>query len=85
MHSHTVMIRARAETRDALKELAATNGSTAIETLDQIVAQARETSLLEAVSRSLTDDAEAIALDTAAFDDVVAADGLNAADDFSDW
>jgi hypothetical protein len=84
MHSHTVMIRARVETRDALKELAAESGSTAIDTLDALVSMAKEARLLAALSRSLTDDAEAIALDTKALD-AVAADGLNPADDFSDW
>lgn len=84
MHSHTVMIRARAETRDALKEIAASKGSTAIDALDEIVAQAREASLLAALSTSLATDASAIAADTVALD-AVAADGLNPDDDFSDW
>ncbi|MBJ7459326.1 MAG: hypothetical protein JHD02_09085 [Thermoleophilaceae bacterium] len=84
MHSHTVMIRARAETRDALKELAVSRGSTAIDTLDQLVAEAHESSLLAALATSLVADAKAIAADTRALD-AVAADGLNPADDFSDW
>ncbi|MGK2878016.1 MAG: hypothetical protein ACSLFF_05515 [Solirubrobacterales bacterium] len=84
MRSHTVMIRARPETRDALKELAATNGSTAIETLDRIVAQAREANLLAELEDSLATDLETIALDTKSLD-AVASDGLNPDDDFSGW
>lgn len=84
MHSHTVMIRARAETRDALKELAASTGSTSIDTLDQLVSEAREASLLAALATSLSTDAEAIADETKALDSV-ATDGLNPNDDFSDW
>jgi len=84
MHSHTVMIRARAETRDALKELAASTGSTSIDTLDQLVTEAREAALLAALTNSLSADAEAIAAETKSLDSVLA-DGLNPNDDFSDW
>lgn len=84
MHSHTVMIRARAETRDALKELAALNGATSIDTLDLLVSEAREASLLAALASSLSTDAKAIAAETKALD-AVAADGLSPNDDFSDW
>jgi hypothetical protein len=78
------MIRAREETRDALREIAESNGTTAIEALDRIVSEAREATLLAALSSSLAKDAAEIAADARAMDSV-AADGLNPNDDFSDW
>jgi pyridoxal biosynthesis lyase PdxS len=84
MHNHTVMIRAREETRDALREIADASGTTAIEALDRIVSDAREAGLLAALSSSLTTGADDIANETRELD-AVAGDGLKPADDFADW
>ena len=79
------MIRARTSTRDALREIAESENSTLIETLDRLVKRAHEERLLAAVEVSLGDHAHAMLAETEVLDDAVAADGLDPDDDFSDW
>lgn len=79
------MIRARASTRDALRELAEAEGATLIEMLDRVVSDAREARLLAAVETTLSGHVHAIIVDTEAFDAELGSEGLNPSDDFSDW
>lgn len=79
------MIRARASTRDTLRELAEAEGATLIEMLDRVVSDAREERLLAAVEATLSDHVHAIAADTEAFDAELGSEGLNPSEDFSDW
>lgn len=85
MPEEAVMIRARASTRDALRELAEAEGATLIEMLDRVVSSAREERLLAAVESTLSNHVHAIAVDTEALDAEIGSEGLNPDDDFSDW
>jgi hypothetical protein len=85
MTEEAVMIRARASTRDALRELADAEKATLIEMLDRVVTQANEARLLAAVETTLSGHSHAIALETSTLDEELGAEGLDADEDFSDW
>jgi hypothetical protein len=84
MDRRLVKLPARAETRDALDDLARARGSTAIDVLDQLVAGAREEWLLSSLPTSLARHAPAIANETICLD-AFDCDGLNPSDEFADW
>lgn len=89
MADEGVMIRARASTRDALRELARADDASLIETLDRIVREAHEARILAATVTTLADGTagdhvHAIAADARKLDET-SADGLDPDEDFSDW
>lgn len=79
-----VMIRARASTRDALRELADAEGTSLIEMLDRLVRAAHEQRVLAAVETTLGGHVHAIVLETEELDGL-ASDGLSLDEDFSRW
>jgi predicted DNA-binding protein len=80
----TVIIRARPETRDQLRDLAKEEGTTAIDTLERLIREAAEARLLTAVVTDLSFASEATEPELAAWDDSLM-DGLHPGEDFSSW
>ncbi len=86
MADEAVMIRARASTRDALREIAEERNTSLIEALDQIVQSAREERLLAAVAITLSGEhLHAVVAETEALDRGIGSEGLSGDEDFSDW
>jgi hypothetical protein len=85
MSTEAVMIRARVGTRDTLRELADRDGVSLIDALERVVEQAKEQQLLAELVVTLDGHAHAVIEQSAALDEVVAGDGLDPDDDFSDW
>lgn len=85
MSEEAVMIRARASTRDALRELADADNLSLIEALDRLVKNAREARLLIEVTTTLNDHVHAVVAETETFDAAAGAEGLDPDEDFSDW
>jgi hypothetical protein len=80
----TVVLRARLETRDLLRELAKENEATVIDTLDRLVREAAETRLLGAVVADLSSVPERDQTELASWDASLG-DGLDPDEDFSSW
>jgi hypothetical protein len=85
MSVDAVMIRARASTRDILRELAEAEGVSLIDALERVVAQAKEQQLLAELTTTLDGHVHAVIDETVLLDAAVAGDGLDPDDDFSDW
>lgn len=88
----TVIIRARRETRDLLRELAEVDGATAIDTLERVIREASEALLLKALTADLSaaperDEAEPAECDEAELAEweVTLEDGLDPNENFSSW
>jgi hypothetical protein len=80
----TVVIRARPATRDLLQQLAQEDGATAIDTLEQLIREAAEARLLEAVAADLAVVSKREQDEQAAWDATLG-DGLDPDEDFSAW
>jgi hypothetical protein len=80
----TVIIRARRETRDLLRDLAQVDGATAIDTLERVIREASEVRLLKALISDLSSAPERGEAELAAWE-VTLEDGLDPDEDFSSW
>ncbi|MGH2853603.1 MAG: hypothetical protein ACRDLF_05360 [Solirubrobacteraceae bacterium] len=80
----TVIIRARRETRDLLRDLAKVDGETAIDTLEHVIREAAEMRLLKTLATDLSSVPERAEAESAAWDAALA-DGLDPDEDFSSW
>ena len=80
----TVIIRARRETRDLLRDLAEVDGATAIDTLERVIREASEARLLKALTADLSSAPEHDEAELAEWD-VTLEDGLDPDEDFSSW
>ncbi|MGA2164178.1 MAG: toxin-antitoxin system protein [Solirubrobacteraceae bacterium] len=80
----TVIIRARRETRDLLRDLAEVDGATAIDTLERVIREASEARLLKALTADLSSAPERDEAELAEWD-VTLEDGLDPDEDFSSW
>jgi hypothetical protein len=80
----TVIIRARPETRDLLRDLARVDGASAIDTLEHVVREAAEARLLKAVVADLSSTPSHTEAELAVWDATLA-DGLDPDEDFSAW
>ncbi|MGE4425054.1 MAG: hypothetical protein AB7G37_01220 [Solirubrobacteraceae bacterium] len=76
----TVMVRARPETRDRLRELAKAQGTTAIELLERLVRDYQDRLLLDAIATLPPPSGD----ERTAWDQTLM-DGLDPAEDFSSW
>ncbi len=82
--SETVMIRARRETRDKLRELSQEEGTTAVELLRRLVQEHEDAKLMAWFDKPGAEAVAAVREDLGAWDATLM-DGLDSADEFSGW